>query len=538
VIGTASQSTWLSRVGATFAAFDAAWKARGPTPAQLYPAQQGMSYYPLTFPGWEALEARGASGGLDEQRARTAIQNPWVYRNINAIAHEVSTAELIVRERTEGGEEEVENHPLEVLWENPNPYMGRSFLMQFWTWQLLLSGEAYLYLMPSGDGIAEVWPVPSFMMAPIPDAKAFIAAYAFRARPGDTPIRLDERYIVYSRLPNPFDIRRGLSPLVAAMVDVEGDQAMARWNANFFSNENAAPTGIMSVPKDTLDPDLAKVRQEMWDFFGGSKRRVAIARAGDLAWTAIDRSQKDMEFLNARMFNAKLIDTIFSIPEGFWAKDATRANSEGAKATMIENAVWPKLVLLSEDLNAQCVPLWYGDGVRAHFDDIRPRNRALELEEFKAYQAVRRIDELRAMIGDEPIGDVRGGMLVAEIAKGAPTPASEPSLETEEVISEMEAEAAAEMPAEEELPPEPGMEEAAPVEDEALPTDEEMIKALDLRRWETKALKALRLGKSPAVRFESTTIPQDEHARIQAALGTATDATQVRAAFRGEHTNG
>ena len=537
-IGTVAPNVF-DRMSSAWRAFKAA-----PNPASLYPvARQNSGIGYLSFPGWGELEKHAPDQSRDEARARLAVTSPWVFSDITAIANEASVAVLQVKQRdaTDEGESDIENHPLELLWEAPNPFMGRMFLVSFWIWQRLLSGKAFLYWVPKTDGtVGEVWPVPSFMLSPIPDAQRFISGYVFKSGPQATPIRIDAKYITYSRLPHPFDIRDGLSPLAAIFTEIEADLAMANWNKSFFSKENAAPSGLITVSKDTLDGDLARVRMEIMDFFGGqSGRRVGVARAGDMDWKPFDRSQKDMEFLEGRSFSRSAIDRVFGFPEGYWSKDATRANSEGAKATMIENAVWPHLVALAEDLNAQTLPQWFGKDVRATFDDIRPRNRALELQEFTAYSTVLTVDELRAKIGDKPIGDVRGKMLISEANKGTPIPATPASDETEEKIAAMEEDAGVDTPAPEDAPAledtaQP--EEAAPPEEAGADVFSKSVGLLlysgsDLDRWERKALKALRNGKGAAVPFSSDAIDADTHARISEALRAAQTPTAVKAAF-------
>ena len=66
------------------------------------------------------------------------------------------------------------------------------------------------------------------------------------------------------------------------------------------------------------------------------------------------------------------------------------------------------------------------------------------------------------------------------------------------------------------------------------PEEEEEMKALDLRKWEAKALKSLRRFHKADVAFESNSIPFDEQMAIHAALRAAEDADAVKAAFRGD----
>lgn len=558
MIGTVQPRNMFHRLGDAVSA----WKA-APKPASLFPPSNrgAVGALPLAFPGWAEYEKNYASDqSVDLARAKVAATSPWVFSDITAIANEASVATLQMKERdtSDEGESDIENHPLELVWERPNPFMGRMYLMSMWVWFRILSGKSYLFWVPDTSGqIGEVWPVPTWMMTPHAHPTKFIDGYTFKARPDSAPLFIDAKYITYSRLPHPFDIRDGLSPLAAIYTEIEADLAMARWNKTFFSKENAAPSGLITVPPDTLDSDLQTIRMEIMDFFSTSSgRRVGVARAGDMDWKPFDRSQKDMEFLLGRKFEGALIDRVLGFPEGFWSKDATRANSEGAKATMIENAVWPHLVALSEDLNAQTVPQWFGKQFRAVFDDIRPRNRTAEIEEFKAYQAVKTVDELRAMIGDSPIGDVRGDMLVAEIAKGTPIPATQASQETEDTIAEMEDAAAEEAGVTEEEMAEDagamplGAEEAPAVDEEAgmmkasfgsladlgvAPSAEDIddmrAAEFDLSRWERKALKGLRRFHSAAQPFESAAIDLATHARITAALKAAQTVDEVKAAF-------
>lgn len=535
-----------------------------PTPGQMFPPQQGIQTGYLTFPGWDYLERNTPSGAQDEARVKKAVQSSSVFANMRAIANEFSSSELIVKERKGAKLEDVENHPLEVLWEAPNEDMGRAFLMSFWALSYTMTGKAYLYWLPAGGAIQEVWPIPPFMLKPIPASADFIGGYAFRSRPDSDPVFIPRENITYSRSANIFDIRDGLSFLVAAMTPIESEIAMGYWNRNFFDEGNGIPDGMVALSRDALDVDVMRVRQEMRDFFGGTKRGLAIARENDLKYIPWGRSQKDAEFTEGIKLTSTQIGRTMGFPDGYWSESANRANAEQARATMIAGAVWPLLVALAEDMNAGVVRRFYGEQFRVEFKDIRPEDRALLLQELQFYAQIETVNELRQRIGADALDDPRGQMLVAEITKGAPLPATPAAQATEDYLTEQEAEAG--VGTEEAPPPEevaPPVDEGALTGGEVAPVPEEAtmeevpvktypikfmgrdgkaedawemqvlpaIADTDLARWERKALKSLKRFHTAAVRFDSVAIAPDEHARISDALKTATTAEDVRAAF-------
>jgi HK97 family phage portal protein len=506
------------------------WKAT-PQPAGMYPSATGGSVPiagNISFGGWPDRALGNQRTVTDAQRMASAVTSAWVYSDIRAIANELSSAELNIKEPTGAGaddqEMEIENHPFENLWVRPNPYMGRSFVMQYWTWQIELLGEAYLYFAPDATNptaISEIWPVPSLFMTPEGDGATFIKRYKYQIKPDQAPLYIDPQFICYSRLPNPFDIRRGMSPLVAAYVAVETDKAMAYWSRDFFGKDNAVPTSIVSLPKDVTKPQYDIVKQELFEFFGSGQRRTAVIRAGDMDVKTISSLQKDMEFIGGRSFLRDEIDRIYGIPSGYWSGDANRANANHAKGVLIDNAVWPLLVMLSEDLNTQTIPLWYGD-VTADFDDIRPRDHAMDLQELESHKTHWTIEELRQHDKKQPLNDWRDGLLLVQLPAGATT---DPAL-TPPPMAPPPPQAPAALPAPDQTSP--ALDAAATPPAEQVPPA--LIgKAADLDKWERKALKALKQGKSAAVRFES------EHfdgQAITALLAEAADEEAVKAIFR------
>ena len=394
----------------------------------------------------------------------------------------------------------------EQLMRRPNPFMGSSFLKRYTLGWWLLRGEAYWWLVQDQSGnLAEIWPIPSSRMRPIPDKKRYIAAYGYKGKHGEPEIPIPVEQVCFFRFPNQFDYHRGLSPLTAYSMALKTDKGAQEWNQDIFTDGVPFRT-ILSVGENMTQPNYERFKAEIQDEFV-QRKRMLVGRGGDLKAQELGLSNRDMEFLAGREFTREEIDRVFGVPAGFWAKEATRANTEAARASLIEYAVWPLLVLMGEELEAQVLQRYYDESLTVQPEDIRPRDRALLVEERQEYWKVQTVDEARQELGLDPLEDEELGKKLVPLAiMGAP-----PSFESggEEADNPFEGE-----------------------EDEDEQPELEKEAKADLKRWRSIALRRLKAGEAPgAYEFESDHIPADIMQHVKAMLDGAETDEDVKAAF-------
>jgi len=429
-------------------------------------------------------------GYNQQQIERLAVTSSWVYSDIRTIANEVGNTKLGVYAREGEEEAEVVDHDFEQIMSRPNRAMSGVWLKQYTIWWLLLHGEAYwLKAFDNTGALAEIWPIPAGRMKPIPDAKEYIRGYAYTPKHGRTPIVFEPEQVVFFRLPNPFEYHRGLSPLSAYRMALETDIAAARWNRDTFTNDVTLRT-LITLPSEMSRPDYDRARREILDELVEKQRRFMIARGGDVTVTPMSITHKDLEFLKGREFTREEIDRVFGVPAGFWAKEATRANSEAAKATLIEQAVWPLCTLMQDEITAQILIPDYTDNLRGRFDDIRITDRGIILEERKVNWQVMTVDEARGELGKDPLGDETLVGMMGKLGTELPMP----------IMAATKSANGAELKA-------------------------------DLKRWESVSRRQLKRGEPALYDFESEYIPGEMHASILTQLEAASTDEEVKAVF-------
>ncbi len=462
-----------------------------------------------------AERSRWKGGDLGERDAaqRRAIQNSWVYSAINMKALEVSSAVLEIvlngQDSDEVEPEVVKSHPFIQILRRPNPSIGRAFLYSFTQAWLDLDGNAYWFICPDQYGMpAEIWPLPSNAVTVVPgDKDRFVDYYEFNT--GGPIYKINSEWICHFRYPNPFDIYRGLSPLVSAMMPSDADAAMAYWNGALFGENNVMPSAVINLSSGNADApieqaDLENLKARLQAEYQAIARKTAVVSAFRMEVAALGWSPKDADFLAGRTFSRDEIFTIYGVPVGMVDKTSTEANATVASATFKSN-IYAHLCLLAEQLTSQVIIPFYGDQYEARFQDIRPVDRQLKLQEAAQAESVLTVDELRERYFDaKPLPDGRGGKLLSELNSFDPTGGYIPSGVSFGAGST-----------------------TAPEANSALPAN---VRS-DLRLWREKAVKRFKDTGKALVPFKSALIDVELNNQIAFGLTQAATLEEIKAVF-------
>ena len=377
------------------------------------------------IPRWllasEQLESQQIpSGETFEAQSKLYIKLTWVQAAIGAVVDLAAPTELRVKKREGERLVDIDNHPFEKLIERPNPFFSRHELISHTLSDYSLTGNAYWHVIrypdtPEGEPI-EIWPVPSYRIAPIPSATMGIAYYAYKPD-GITEIKIPSWQITHFKKYNPMSIYVGLSPIEALAVTAVADLDMQKWNGNYFGKNNAKVPGAIAYSDMINDSDWDRIKQEYKDQWGGTHRSGPMLMRGygeAIQYIQMGMSQKDMEFLNGRQFNKEEIFSIYA--RGLTSvldKSATEANAKAGKATLKDN-IYSILDMMGQKITTSILSYW-GD-VIAKFDDVRELDRLMELRELREFARTHTINEIRVeKYNDNEMTDERGDLLPDQI---------------------------------------------------------------------------------------------------------------------------
>lgn len=351
-------------------------------------------------------------------------KNSTVFRCVHLISTNASGIKWSVYKKKKdasGKKIELTDHPLKKLLERPNPMQGQSSFIEAVVAYLAITGNSYIEQAgPNKNGPpTELWPMRPEFVKIVPAISGFPAQYRFvyssETRVFDCDFMKGIIPILHMKTFNPLDIWFGLSPMEAALLNVDQLNAANRWNLALMQN-SASPSGIMTVEQTTSNPNgslsddkFKNLKKQIDESYAGATKagRIMLLEGG-LKWQSIALSPKEVEWLSGKEVTVKDICNVFGVPAlmlGYG--DATYANYEEARQAFYEDTIIPMMNFLQTELNNWLAPKFEDDvEIGYDADNIGPLVEKRE-KKYTSLQTVNFLtqNEKRAAVGyDEKPG--------------------------------------------------------------------------------------------------------------------------------------
>jgi phage portal protein BeeE len=288
-------------------------------------------------------------------------QSTWVYACVTTLAENVSAVGFKVVGEGNGADSAAR------LFEQPHRQMDRFAFWELVIAWLCLRGEAFILPVKAdrgvyaasasadlreGSGVNAALRGVEGLLILNPDQMREIvvghelAGWNYTGAGANSPIGpgvLLPEEIVQIRLPNPFHLWRGMSPLTVAWLAAQTDYAAAQFMKGAMINN--ADTGLIVTMKEQPGKDQVEQLSAM---LRERKRKAGTADRPLLLWggAKIERptvSAMDLEFLENRKFNRQEICAIYKVPQELlgYTEDANRSVSEVARLNFFQNRIAP-----------------------------------------------------------------------------------------------------------------------------------------------------------------------------------------------------
>ena len=301
-------------------------------------------------------ELLGPFSGIVQQPYKQSV---WVYSAVNTIMSNISRVPFVIR-KDKGDKLEpdtIEEGPLYELFQNPNPLMTQSKLIETTFGFYELYGECF-WILEGRENITqipkEIWTFNPTRFSPVVDKDTgWLLGWKYT---GKTEVVFSVNEILHFKMFNPYDDLRGLSPLEASRLSIESEYHASMYNKVFF--ENGAVTSLnISVPEELNDEQYNRMLKQFEDRHKGSKKahRIVIAEGGaKIVESRI--GQRDMEFIEGKRMSRTEILAAYGVNEvvlGIFADVKSFEGSKAAHKAFWEECLVPKIMYFEEVLWAK-----------------------------------------------------------------------------------------------------------------------------------------------------------------------------------------
>lgn len=263
-----------------------------------------------------------------------------------------------------------------------NPELSESEIKQYISMHLDLCGQSFLWEWKSGDGMTrEVWPIPpSWVEVKTVDRNMGAEAgkrviEAFIVSPPDQlgvqyPVAVDD--MVYIRIPDPCNLRDGLSPVAAGGANIDLDNKSSEYKKDAIVALNL-PGVAVKTRKPLNQRQKDDLRALLQQKLGGNARQNAVLISGDDAEIQLLNPMKDFEWTSYGNINETRICMVFGVPPIVVGalvglENSPWSNTGEAKRWLYQNTIAGMWSMVATSLTRALIPANMRDRMRIAFD--------------------------------------------------------------------------------------------------------------------------------------------------------------------------
>lgn len=337
----------------------------------------------------------------------------WVYLAVSTIAQEVAGIKLkLYKVDDKGNKEQVFDHPALELLHKANNFMTQYDVFERLQSNQELHGNEFWYISFIRNTPVAIYPLSPLHIKPVPDQYDYVKSYIYEV--DGEKIQIPFKNILQFKQFNPKSDIVGVSTLEAARYAADTDTAAKFYNLKYFEND-ARPDVILEYP-ETLSPEQEKRLLNLWNqsHSGPNKQFKTAVASGGLKINSFQISQRDMEYLQGRMFSRDEIMAIFRVPLAVvgLTGNETYASAKAATYAFGARTIKPKMTRIINVLNEFYLSLFEGtENMEFEFESPILEDRDLTLKGYESglkngwlsINDVRRYENLPEIEGGEPV---------------------------------------------------------------------------------------------------------------------------------------
>ncbi|NBW13384.1 MAG: phage portal protein [Caulobacteraceae bacterium] len=343
--------------------------------------------------------------------------------------------------------EEVLDHPVLDLLQNPDPiYTGPLWLwMLFWFKEI--AGRAYIYVGERGTGNVPVsaYILPSEFAWPILSDTGLIGGYYY-GRNRSSPMRIPSDDVVYLRQHgSPIHPAGGMSWLFSVLAETDMEAAALQAEAQRWLN-GGMPGMVFKASPTTTDAQMKQINAHLNQSTRGVGKAGSVLLLRDTDLIQYGTKPHEMQYVEGITTTEKRIYDAAGIPEPIYRlNSANLASATVANAQYMRYTIAPRLATLAAELTELLLPqfgvepgeMWFCFDDPAQEDQIQlaTEMRAAEMQglvrpnEYRAIMDLEALPEemnlLRYRQTEAPSAGILGGLGLPAPSKASEMPSKD-----------------------------------------------------------------------------------------------------------------